>query len=140
MVAAPAAVAVPCATVRNEGRVGALVAAKPPYVPVAGVAPALPHVEVDAVLVGAIRVAALRRVVGAPQTEPAGLPPAVSLATATGPLQGEVELAAVGHEAATVTEAATRPFVAAQPDGVHAQHKPLQVALEVLDGVAPRPR
>lgn len=56
MVAAATTVAVPCVAVRDERRKRALVEAKVAHVPVTGVTAAGPYVEVNAILVGPVRV------------------------------------------------------------------------------------
>lgn len=79
VVAVAAAVALPGAAVRNERRVGALVASVAAYVPVTRVSPTGPDVVVDTVLVGALRLTVLRGLVRLVEAETAAVPPAVRL-------------------------------------------------------------
>lgn len=96
MVAVAAAVAVPRVAVRHKGRVGAKLTAEVAYIPVAGDAAARPHVKVDAVLVGPLRLTAVRGLVGLVEAKAARLPSPVPVAApVVGRACGEPELTAV---------------------------------------------
>lgn len=96
MVAVTAAIAVPGVAIRDEGRVGAGLTAEVAYVPVAGDAAARPHVKVDAVLVGPLRLTAVRELIRLVEAKAAGLPSAISIAsTFVSWACGEPELTAV---------------------------------------------
>lgn len=77
------AVTVPCIAVQHEKRKRALIEAKVAHVPVTRMTATGADVEVDAILVGPVRVTALRELIGVIEAEAARLPPAVPAAPAT---------------------------------------------------------
>lgn len=74
MVTPTTAVTLPGAAVRDKGRECAGVTAEPAYVPLASGAPTRAYIELDAVLVGAIREPPLRGLIGVLKAKPAGIP------------------------------------------------------------------
>lgn len=144
VVAVTTALTVPRGPLRDKKRVSPLVAAVAPYIPLTGDASAGPNIEIDAVLVRPLLLTAIRGVVRVAQTETARVPPARSLAgVILTPRQGfarAVRLMPLLTVTTGPLKTSCRLALAFSPDGVDTQNKPLQVAIELLDGLPSRPQ